>query len=305
MFIEDVRMSDAPLLFLHGGPGLNSLAEEALLGPALKAQGRAVFFWNEPSKLRPWGDVFDSRAAFSGCVVSASRALQSLYREGGSAVDLVCHSFSANLAYLLALDHPEWIRTLTLVAPAFHLDEVLNHVVAFAEQDLMATLPERARVLKEAASLSRTLFDAPMQEAIGVAAQDPNLFTHYWRNHEAMGRYFGVWSEHSAQLDFESYQAVMTEFAARPGIAVASPPVEVPTRLIFGAGDRIVHLAKERATCAQLFSKLETELFDQSGHFPHLEEPGRFLAQFESTRPGLEPGRAAPLAASRGADLPA
>ena len=43
-------------VFLHGGPGFNSFAEQAILGPIFHSYGREIVFWNEPSRLRPGGE---------------------------------------------------------------------------------------------------------------------------------------------------------------------------------------------------------------------------------------------------------
>jgi pimeloyl-ACP methyl ester carboxylesterase len=49
----------------------------------------------------------------------------------------------------------------------------------------------------------------------------------------------------------------------------------IPTLIVWGARDRIIP-ASHAATVSQLIDGSRIELFERAGHFPHLDEPGRF-----------------------------
>ena len=57
-------MNTAKILFFHGGPGLNSSPENEVINPIARRSNRNIYFWNEPSLLRPWGDPFDTDNGF-------------------------------------------------------------------------------------------------------------------------------------------------------------------------------------------------------------------------------------------------
>src|SRR4051812_7158437 len=116
------------ILFLHGGPGLNSVAEAELLGPRLRDSGIEPHFWNEPSEARPGSWPFRTERAFSNQVESARAILDHLRSESDSPIDLVAHSFGCNVAWDL-LAESLGIRRLFLVAPAFSIHSVYRRVM--------------------------------------------------------------------------------------------------------------------------------------------------------------------------------
>jgi pimeloyl-ACP methyl ester carboxylesterase len=63
----------------------------------------------------------------------------------------------------------------------------------------------------------------------------------------------------------------------------------IPTLLVWGSGDRIVPVGHAyKAHAAMPGSRLE--IFDGAGHFPHQNEPGRFVALLEDFMDTVPPG---------------
>jgi pimeloyl-ACP methyl ester carboxylesterase len=59
----------------------------------------------------------------------------------------------------------------------------------------------------------------------------------------------------------------------------------IPTLIVWGAKDRVIPVA-HAASAAEMIDGCQLQIFEGSGHFPHLDEPGRFAAvlrQFAST----------------------
>jgi pimeloyl-ACP methyl ester carboxylesterase len=261
-------------LYLHGGPGMNSFSEEEILGPLFKEKDQAIHFWNEPSKQRPEGGAFRAEKAFSGLVKSAEEKLLSLVESAGEPITLICQSFGVHAGYRLALKYPELIKKIVLVAPAFHVAEAAKNMVGFSISDFKESQSDKSEKMAALLGLSKELFDEPMREAIIISAENPIVFTHYWKNSSAMAQYFSIWAKRSAQLDVEAYFSVMTEFATLPDEVGL---VTIPTLVVFGKFDSLIDFEKEQNACKNRFAKLESIIFDESGHFPHLDESQKFV----------------------------
>ncbi len=70
---------------------------------------------------------------------------------------------------------------------------------------------------------------------------------------------------------------------------------QVPTLIVWGADDRIIPLAHGRAA-HRFISNSELEIFEQAGHFPHLDQPVRFARLLSAFMRGLTPSRTQPSA---------
>lgn len=140
--------------------------------------------------------------------------------------------------------------------------------------DFRSEQPAKAEKIRALLSESEIFLDKPMMQALNLALEDPLLFTHYWLNKDAMARYFGAWANNNAQADLESFWAVMEDFADTTPLGQR---IDVPARIVLGKHDRIIDMQAELSACEWLFPKAQIHMFDESAHFPHLEEPERFL----------------------------
>jgi pimeloyl-ACP methyl ester carboxylesterase len=276
-------MSSLPVLFVHGGPGINSVADEAVIGPYLQREGRRLVFWNEPSRQRPNGEPFLAHRAYQGLVESVVLALRQLSESASAKVTLVAHSFAANAVYQVALLYPEWIDRIILLSPAFHQRKALMNLVGLAEKDLEHDQRGLAIELRALADRSVGVFDDSMLRACRIAMGDPLLFTHYWCSQKAMEIYFGAWAKVGQAFDMESFEAVMTDFHSNSPRLAAQ--VLVPTVAVFGKYDRVIDRPAEELTCRALFPSLQVVSLVRSGHFPQIEEPREVAALIDSLTP--------------------
>src|SRR5262245_376586 len=106
-------------VFLHGGPGFNSFAEQAMLGWLFQVAGQTIVFWNEPSRLRPEGEPFEAERAFERWLASAERSVLSAAESGP--VHVITHSASVHAGLEISRRHPSRVASLVLVAPAADL----------------------------------------------------------------------------------------------------------------------------------------------------------------------------------------
>ena len=264
-----------PLLFIHGGPGMNSYAEHALLAPLVTNKGFEPTFWNEPSKDRPEGFPFDPANAFMGLVESVKKQISEL-RERSSKVHIVCLSFAVHPLFNALLEDSRGIDSILIVSPVFHFKKEIWNIIGFAEKDFEENAPDKAAALKKLRRESERFFDEKMQQALQIGAEDESLFTNYWHNKTAMANYFGVWEKFGATLDLVSFFSAMGQFATIDE-SFSGKSFEIPTTVVFGKHDRVVHQDDEIRKCKELFPNLTIHTFDQSGHYPHIEETERFL----------------------------
>jgi len=257
-------------VYLHGGPGMNSFGEEEILRPLFEERGASIEFWNEPPVTSPGG-------AFRNLTQSVRERL-ALLKRGGQPVHVIAHSFGANAACHVLLEEPDLADALTLVAPALHFREELSNILNLALDDFRASSPKVALELEELITTSKSFYDKPMRKAVDLAAQDPNLFNHYFFNKDALARYFGVWGKRGAGLDLNAFHEVTQDYGASLDVSASSRRLSLPTTLVSGSHEAVIDGRKELTTCQNLFSNFSAVEFPSSGHFPHLEEPEKFVS---------------------------
>lgn len=261
------------VFFMHGGPGMNSFAEQAILEPLLTAKGWSAFFWNEPSRLRPAGDSFDAAAAYEGWVGSAERNL--IKFSAAEPVWILAHCWAAGPAMQLAARHPERIAGLVLIAPAADHFGVFGRILRLAERDLASDQPHIAASLASCLTRTRSFMDADMHEALRLALNDQKLFGHYWANPDQFQASLAAWLAAQAQFDAESFFAVLDGFVRRP--AERDPVVTSPALLVYGATDPISPVAEVADGVLKKLPAARVEVLENASHFVHLDRPQRFV----------------------------
>ena len=74
---------------------------------------------------------------------------------------------------------------------------------------------------------------------------------------------------------------------------------DIPTLLVAGERDSVIPAKHTRAAAADLAPSSRLEIFEQSGHFPHLDEPDRFADLVAAFVRDTEPARFDRAAARR------
>lgn len=261
-------------VFLHGGPGFNSLPEQTLLGPLCEAAGHTMAFWNEPSRLRPGGDTFEAERAFERWLASAERfVLQS----APAPAHLIAHSNAVHAALEIARRHPARLASVVLVAPTIDPFAGFRRVLGVAHADFAETQPAYASVLASAIERTRVFFDDPMREGLQLAVRDERLFTHYFANADQLAATAAVMSRPEAQFDPESFFAVMSDFASRHASLLSTARVPVPVLALFGSADPVTPLDDQMAALRAAAPHTRIECVGNCSHCLHLDRPRRFL----------------------------
>lgn len=265
-------------VFLHGGPGFNSRAEEVILGPVLANAGLVTTFWNEPSALRPDGAPFDGTSAYAGWLGSAEQEL--LARTSGShRVVLLVHSFAVHAALTLAQRHRDRLLGVVALAPSMDLHAVYGSVMALARDDFSETGDARSLEIGQCLHDTRTLLDAAMGSGLAIAAQDPRLFDHYWANAHARAAAVQATAGADAQFDGHSFFAVLSDFAASESSGPAEVErVEVPCFAVFGADDPIAPRAHHEPRLVARVRDVQSHSYSPASHNVHMEQATEWVA---------------------------
>jgi pimeloyl-ACP methyl ester carboxylesterase len=262
-------------VFLHGGPGFNSFAERAILGPLFADANLQVVFWNEPSRLRPDGEPFHAETAFEHWLASARRCVMTAWE--GALVHLIAHSCTIHPAVAIARDHPERVRSLILVAPSADNLTTFRNVLRLAHADLVGVKPEPAATVADSLERTRRLMDEAMREGMLAAVNDDRLFTHYFVNEDRLRAMLATWSRPEAQFDLESFLSVLSDFGNRGGTLLPGAALSTPTLALFGAQDPVTPAAEHAALLRNVIPDVHVEIAEGCSHYVHLEQPQRFV----------------------------
>ena len=262
-------------VFLHGGPGFNTFAEQAILGPLLNSRGHEVVFWNEPSRLRPDGESFEVTGAFERWLASAERCVVSAAQS--QPVNVITHSVTVHAAVEILRRHPGRVATLVVIAPSADSFATFTNVLKLAHEDLADVKPEIASSIAACLQRTRAVADEAMREGLLNVLQDDKLFTHYWADAGQMQASMAAQARPEAQFDTDSFFAVLTGFAQRGASLQSTADVSVPTLVLFGLQDRVTPFDEQRGTIEAAMPGACIQVLDGCSHYLHLDRPQHFV----------------------------
>lgn len=262
-------------VFLHGGPGFNSFAEQAMLGSLFHSARHEIVCWHEPSRIRPYGDVFDEGNAFECWLASAEAFVLAAARS--APVHLIAHSMSIHAAVEIVRRHPGCVRSLVLVAAAADAFVTFKNVLRLAHEDLIDTQPDIASAIAESLRRTRAVLDEPMRQGLLNVLRDDRIFTHYWTNRSQMDTSMAARARPDAQFDPDSFFGVLAQFGQRCGTLLPAGPVAIPALVLFGTHDRITSIDEQRGSIDALIRHARIEVVDGCSHYVHLDRPQHFV----------------------------
>jgi proline iminopeptidase len=251
-----------PILCLHGGPGMSSgyfFPDPDVWGPglrALAADHRIVAYDQRGCGGSGVPDV-EQPLALSRHVddVESVRAALGLERP-----IVLAHSFGSVLGILFALRHPESVSRLIVLGGA-----PTRAFMAGYRQAVAAELPPDVQ-RKLAEIQSREIDDEGMRERFRLA-----LPLYFHRPPSDM--------ERDSLLSVVSFSGRVNRAVAAGledyDLSSALPQVRAPSLVLYGASDRVVQPAYQLQFRGRLLTARFVE-FQESGHFPFLEEPDPF-----------------------------
>jgi proline iminopeptidase len=251
-----------PILCLHGGPGMDSgyfFPDPAVWGPGLRtlAENHRVVTYDQRGCGGSGVPDVEQPLALSRHVDDVDRVRAALGLERPT---ILAHSFGSVLAILFALQNPDRLSRLVLIGGAPTRGFMAGYRAAVA-----AELPpeDRARLTEIQAG---ELDDEAMRERFRLALP---LYFHR-RLSEAERETLLATIQFSAAVN-RAVAAGLESYDLSPAL----PHIRVPALVVYGTSDRVVQPEYQLEFRGKLLSA-RFVAFQESGHFPFLEEPEPF-----------------------------
>jgi pimeloyl-ACP methyl ester carboxylesterase len=244
-------------LFLHGGPGLSSIVERELYAAQLP-----VRWWDQPNSVVLFAKPYRELLAV------AEDEVRQLAEQSGGRVNLLAHSFGANLALHVTAQMPSVISEVTLLAPVhdmgdafIRLSERLRTINRDSEQ-LTAALEEFRQ---------RSDFNHFARLAAQVMAISSFIDLYWSSSAEMRRRWFVDLMMHRPVFDSNAFEVIVKAFWAE--VPASTPvPLSVPAHLVFGTADPLINIEREARFWSSRIRVASTRTVE-AGHFVHLERP--------------------------------
>jgi pimeloyl-ACP methyl ester carboxylesterase len=194
-------------------------------------------------------------------------------------VTIVGHSLGGGVVMQFAYQFPDLVERMVLVSSGGLGREVSPAIRA-------ATLPFAEQVIGVGASRPVTRAAAFVGGALGRAGVKPGGdFA------EIMEGLASLSDRERRQAFVRTARSVITPWGQR--VAATDKlylAADMPTLMVAGARDAVIP-AEHTRRAAQLAPNSRLEIFEEAGHFPHLDEPERFAALVAGFVEGTEPFR--------------
>jgi pimeloyl-ACP methyl ester carboxylesterase len=262
--------SGPPIVLIHGitsssqvweGVGPQLARHHTVLAPDLLGHGQSA---------KPRGDY--SMGAFASGIRDIAVSF------GLGPVTVVGHSLGGGVAMQFAYQFPERTERLALVSSGGLGRSVhgLLRAATLPGSELVLPLLAGRRVLDAGRAVGRALGRAGVQlgnDAVEMARGHASL-----GNGESRGAFVQTLRA-SVDVTGQRVQALDRLYLAE----------ELPLLIVWGARDRIIPPGHGRRA-HKLVPGSRFELFEAAGHFPHLDEPERFVSTLEDWIATTEPG---------------
>lgn len=252
----------ASVLCLHGGPGMDAsyfFPDPGVWGPGLRslAERHHVVAYDQRGCGASGAPAVDQPLALSRHVddIEAVRLALGLEKPA-----LLGHSFGAVLALLYALRYPEGASRLILIgaAPTREFQEGYRQAVheALPAEDQARLVELQRSPLTDAGLLERFRLTLPLYFHRQLSDEERHALLRPLSFRATVNR---------------ALAAGLEAFDLRPAL----PHVRVPALIVYGESDRVVQPRYALALRGHLLTG-RFVAFQESGHFPFLEEPGPF-----------------------------
>lgn len=237
------RGSGRPVLFLHGYPLHRAMWSPQL--STLSARNRVALL-----DLPGYGTA--ARSAVPDTMAGFAEAVRAVV-EGdlGGTATIVGHSFGGYVALQLYRDHPELFEGMVLLSTRSSADSAEAREKRLATATRLATASEHLDIDDTAKGLLAEATWAergPVVEVVrAMVAAAPNA----------------------------SIIRTLQAIAHRPDQGSMLPTVQVPTLVVWGAGDRLIPPAQTQSLVGAIAGARGTEI-PAAGHLSPLEAPARF-----------------------------
>lgn len=272
------------LLFLHGGPGFPQMPF-ARMNSGLEKEF-VVVHWDQrnagKSYPAPGGSM--NVEQFEADAHELCRTL--LQRFGAPKLFLVAHSWGSMIGALIAARHPELFYAYVGISQFANAPESEKLMYQFALET--ATNTSNSRAIRDLRKLgpppyeSMSDFETMKRWVAKFGKGDDSDISRWKFAHLALGSPVYSWAD-LARIPLgvrSSFNQLWRETFYKIDLFKQARRIDVPVYLISGRHDRLVTASAEMAT--RYFELLDAPngkqqiWFENSGHWPHMDEPGKY-----------------------------
>jgi len=256
LYVESIG-SGPPVLLLHGGLGLDHTYFRPYFDE-LADRATVVYYDHRGNGRSAQPTDYSVGLTFDHLVADAVGVLDDLGLERATVIG---HSYGGFIAQRLAVAHQDRLSGLVL----------LNTVPAFDYQPAPSGSDEQLAAFGQ-------LFAEP--------AADDAAFRSLWSTIWPM--YFHRWDgDEAARIDAETHYVAQAWTTAAGLLATFNtlddlPHIETPTLCVAGAHDFITPPEPGAARMADALPNAEISVFDDSGHYPFIEERRSFFTRLRA-----------------------
>ena len=276
----------APVLFLHGGPGYNSYSFERTIGKQLETHMQMIYL-DERGSGRS-GRPADADYSMSSLVADVEALRKSL---GVPQLTLMGHSFGGTIALEYAARYPEHVQKLIILDGAadmpatFQLwkSEVEHRYPSLWQTALDGTDGGKLKLAlseHDGCAVAKAQFGLEMTVLKGVDGQEFHNWQqfrdqHYQKEQNELDKESGL--RNTGEIG-TTYFGPASQFPCYRFSAFSR--LTMPTLIIVGKYDGAIGPEQMRTLAARL-PNAHFDEFDQSAHFVYAEQPVKFLHDVE------------------------
>lgn len=274
--IAGAERATTPLVIVHGGPGGHVYNFERTIGPQLEAFSTVIYYEQRGcGRSEQAADPYTYSLEMLVADLDELRWALRLDR-----INLLGFSFGGELALEYALAHPDHVERLIVQSPT--LGRPVGSIGFFTERTACVQLygfqqvayGEVARVVRDIINTTEPLVSRLDQVWQNVDTETVDRFL--FHNHAAAKLNRRLWSE-SGLINTGYMLAALAQQSAEVPLLDRLAALNVPTLVIAGLYDRNTGVEVCRDVAAML-PQGRLLIFDESAHFPDMEEPDRYAA---------------------------
>jgi pimeloyl-ACP methyl ester carboxylesterase len=260
--LGEARAGELPVVLLHGASG-NLEDMRLALGQRLSGRHRIILI-DRPG--HGWSDRLDGDADASPAR-QAARIVEALDRLGVGRAIIVGHSFGGTVAAALALDYPDRVAGLLLLAPVSH-----PWTTGIAWHYTLGTIPILGPLIAHTLALP---FGMAVLSAGIIAVFAPNDPPKDYARESAVALVLRPVQFLANAHDVAGLLAFVTRQRARYG------GLRMPTIIIAGDADQVVSIDLHARALAATLPDARLIALPGIGHMPHYAAPGTVVDAVE------------------------
>lgn len=275
------RAGQAPLLYLHGGPGYNSYSFERTIGSRLESHALVIYLDERGSgrSERPWDNDYQMSTLIADVeALRASLGVESLIPMG--------HSFGGSIALEYAARYPQHVQKLIIVDGAADMPTSLSGWRSQVEQQFpaawkRATASSKGKALQKSTKNDDRCAVAKTDFALVILALSNEDSARFHRRQQFHDLRFAAEQDaldgasglrNTGEIS-EAYVSTRSDFLCYRFIAYDQ--LTMPVLVIVGRYDGAIGLEPMRVL-ANHVRHAQYDEFDLSAHFPYAEQADKF-----------------------------